>query len=83
MLSENPDGDDNDTTSTGVSLVWGLAIELWFGAHCALSLNATNPLVAYTSTTEETFDGESIDMSSWSAGLVFRPDISFLLHVYL
>lgn len=82
-LSEDPDGSDNDSSSTGVSFVWGLAVELWLSAHCALSLNATNPLVSYTSSTEETFDGESIDMSSWSAGVVFRPDVSFLLHVYL
>lgn len=83
LASSNPDGDDNESSTVGTSLLWGLGLEYWLSRHGVISLTATNPLVSYLSTTEAQFDGEEVTQSSWSAGAIFRPDVMLLAHLFL
>jgi hypothetical protein len=82
FTNSNPDGSDNDSSSLTSALVWGLGLEYWLGRHGVVSFTATNPLVSYTSSTEEQFDGE-VTQSSWSAGAIFRPEIILMAHMFL
>lgn len=82
LLSSDPDGADNESSTVGASLLWGLGLEYWLGAHGVVSLTALNPLLSYQSTTEAQFDGDATQ-SSWSAAAIFRPDVLFLVHLFL
>lgn len=80
--TNNPDGDENDTTAFGLALTWGLAVEYWFGPHVALSMNALNPFASYThSSTEQAF-GDDTSQSSWRIGAIFDPTVGLMLHVF-
>lgn len=81
-LSTDPEGDENDTATDTVSIIWGLGVEYWLGPHVAISLTGTNPFAAYTNEWEEQ-EGDDANTSSWAAGLIFDPDVSLLVHVFL
>ena len=82
LARSNPDGPDNETSTLGTSVLWGLGLEYWLGRHGVIGLTATNPLVSYTTNTQNQFDGE-VTTSNWSAGAIFRPDVFLLAHMFL
>ena len=80
--TNNPDGDDNDTTQFGVTMSWGLAVEYWFGRQFTMSLNALNPVATLTKTTTEQAFGDDQSTTNWAVGAVFDPTVMMMLHLF-
>ncbi|MBI2894569.1 MAG: hypothetical protein HYY06_13535 [Deltaproteobacteria bacterium] len=78
----DPDGADDDTETNTISIIWGLAVEYWFGQHVAVSLTATNPFASYTQVWEEQ-EGDDITESSSAFGVIFDPNVALMLHLFL
>jgi len=78
----NPEGDDNNRTTTLVQLGYGVGLAFWFTRHWNLSLTATNPLIAYTRTRQEMGTGMSSTNKTTTVGLVFDPTIALMIHLY-
>jgi len=82
LTKVNPDGNDNNTTSTSFGVGWGLACSYWLTQHWNLTLSATNPLISLSSSSEEQPAGMNIDSSSRTIGLTFDPVVSAMIHLY-
>jgi len=80
--SDNPEGNDNDSKATTISLLWGIGIDYWLTERWTLSLTASNPLLQVTSTSQDQFGGTSADATSVSAGAIFSPTIAAMVHLY-
>jgi len=78
----NPDGPDNDTTTTSLFLIWGIGLDYWLSPHWGLSMTALNPMVSYTKQVENDPAGDQTTSGS-AFGLVFDPNVLFMLHMYL
>ncbi len=79
---EDPAGNNNNRHDTTLGLVWGLAVEHWWGSHLCFSLNATNPIVTYTSTEQEQAPSVSSTVKTSNIGAVFNPQIAFTIHMF-
>ncbi len=76
---QNPD--DNTTTSS-VSLGYGLAVGLWITQNLQVSLSATNALVNYVHEREEMgFDFVQVTNTT-TFGLIFDPTVTLMVHLY-
>lgn len=82
ITSHNPEGDDNNQTTTALSLVWGLGVAAWLSPHWQLSFDVGNPLVTYTSTKQDTGPGTSTTTSTTNIGIVFDPQVAVMIHLY-
>jgi len=78
----DPDGADNNTTTTTLSVSWGLSINYWFTKHWNLSLTAENPLFSYTKQTQEQAGGMETTSSTTNVGLIFEPVVFLMVHLY-
>jgi hypothetical protein len=77
----NPEGDDNDTTTTTLFATWGLALEYWPKPRWGLSATALNPLLALSKTKQE-MAGADQTTTSLSIGAIWDPSIFAMLHMY-
>ena len=79
----DPDGAANEqsVTTLDASLLWGLGLEWWFRHHFSLSFDATNPVVTYARSAQDT---QTVDTSSsaTTAGAIWEPTIRLTLHLY-
>jgi hypothetical protein len=78
----DPDGPDNNTTTSTLGLGWGLGIGYWLSRHWELSASAENPLVTRTSTSKDIGAGMQSTDTTTTIGLVFDPTVSFMIHLY-
>jgi hypothetical protein len=78
----DPDGDNNNRTVTTAGLGYGVALAYWLTAHWSLSLTATNPLVAFSRTRQETGVGREMTTRTTTFGLVFDPQVALMIHLY-
>src|SRR5262245_498762 len=69
----DPTGDNNNRTTTTFSLGYGLGVAYWISSHWNLSLAATNPLVSYVRTRQETSATTTTTDKTTTFGLVFDP----------
>lgn len=81
-LKDNPDGDNNDTTTTTIGFSWGVAVGYWIGPHWQVSLSAQNPLINYTSVKHQIGAGMETKTSTTSIGVIFDPRIVLMVHLY-
>lgn len=82
FVNNNPEGDDNNTSSLSFGLSWGVGLDLWLWRNWGLSFTMTNPFFSYTSTTEQTPAGD-IKNNSTFFGLVWDDTaVRFMLHAY-
>lgn len=80
----DPDGDDNDSATTIFDVHWGLGLEFWINRHWSLSFNATNPLLQYVVEVTDTGPADpEITETSSELGLVWVPEVAFMIHLYL
>jgi hypothetical protein len=99
--TQNLNVDQTDQTDTrrsstlSAGLNWGVGIEWFLRRSLSLSLDVTNPVVTYTSTTQETqnvqpipgtdqqfrADAKSVN-STFSYGLVFQPSLRAMVTLY-
>ncbi len=82
FASEDPDGDDNNSAAFAINLNWGLSIEWWLSESWVFGFTATNPLVSYNSQSQEMGPDVTQDSSTTSLGLVFDPNVTFMLHLF-
>lgn len=83
----DPDVDDANneirTETRAFTLNWGIGIDWFFRQNWSLSLSALNPLLVAASTDVEDQNNQTnTDSSDFSAGLIFAPTISALVHLY-
>lgn len=78
----DPSGDSNNRTITTLGLGYGVAIGYWFTAHWNLSLTASNPLLAFSRTRQETGAGVEMTTKTTTIGLVFDPQVALMIHLY-
>ena len=72
-----------DKTTTTFGIGWGIGIGYWLSRHWQLSATATNPLLAFTKTSQQvTSDTETMSTSTTSVGITFAPAITFMVHLY-
>ncbi len=82
VIKNNPDGDYNTQTTTGLGLGWGIAIGYWFGPHWQLSASATNPLLTYSSVKQETGPTTETKTGTTTFSVQFDPAVIVMLHLY-
>jgi hypothetical protein len=82
VTKDNPDGDNNTTTVTGIDLFWGIAVGAWITPHWQLSFGVTNPLITYTSTKQEEGPGSSMSTTNTTIGVEFDPNVVMMIHLY-
>jgi hypothetical protein len=78
----DPTGDNNNRTMTTFSLGYGLGVAYWISSHWNLSLDATNPLLSYVRTRQETGATTTTVNKTTTFGLVFDPQVALMLHLY-
>jgi hypothetical protein len=77
----NPDGDDNDNSLSTISLDWGLGIDYWFSSNIGFSGTALNPFASRVSSTQQ-MPGDDQTTTTTSFGLIFEPNVVFMVHLY-
>ena len=80
-VKTNPEGDDNNTSTTRLGLNWGIAVNYWLSAHWALSASAYTPFVSYTKQTTET-PGDEATQTNIAAGVIWDPTVVFMIHLF-
>jgi hypothetical protein len=82
-FKDNPDGNDNNTTTSLLALFYGLSVEYWFGPHWVFSLTGSNPIFVRAKTTnQEPPPTDETSSTTTSFGAVFNPDIIGMLHIF-
>lgn len=79
----DPDGADNNTTSTSFGIGWGAAVDWWITEHWNVSFSATNPIFSFTKQTME-MPAPTGDTSTTTTkiGAVWDPTISVMIHIF-
>lgn len=80
-VKENPDGDDNNTTTSTVNLNWGLAVSYWVTRHWNVTFSARNPLISVAKVSREMTAG-TVDTTTTTVAVEFAPIVSVMLHLY-
>jgi hypothetical protein len=78
----NPDGPDNDTSTSTLDVAWGIGIGFWITHHWQVSFTATNPLITYTNMSQQTGPSTSDTTKTTTFGLVFDPTVALMIHLY-
>lgn len=81
VSKQNPDGADNDTTTTALGASWGLGLDFWVKPRWVISASATNPLFSLSKTTQESPAGDT-ETTDLSFGATFRPAFRLMLHMF-
>ncbi|HEY1552041.1 MAG TPA: hypothetical protein VGG28_29645 [Kofleriaceae bacterium] len=82
VAKDDPTGDFNTKTTSTLGIGWGIGIGYWLSQHWQLSATATNPLIAFTKTSQEISQDSTMSTSTTSIGITFEPAIAFMLHLY-
>jgi hypothetical protein len=80
--TSNPEGDDNDRTTTVLDVGYGVGLAYWFTRHWNLSLTATNPLITYVRLRQDMGPGVTATNKTTTVGLVFDPTVALMIHLY-
>ncbi|HTJ42800.1 MAG TPA: outer membrane beta-barrel protein [Kofleriaceae bacterium] len=83
VLADDPMGDGNNTTTSSFTLGWGLGLDYWVGHHVSVSLTATNPLLESQKVTRQTLAGPDTSQSTTTFGLIWRPNVILMAHLFL
>jgi hypothetical protein len=80
-VSQSQD-DEDDLTTSEVSLAWGLAIDYWITPSFSLSATATNPAMLYSDRAAPTFEDPDATQEDTVFGAIWDPVIDAMLHLY-
>jgi hypothetical protein len=83
MHLDDPMGDNNNTTTTSITVSWGLGLEYWISPHWSVSLTATNPLLETQRTAMQQPVGDDRTTTTTTVGLVWDPNVVLMAHLYL
>jgi hypothetical protein len=82
-VKNNPDGADNDVTTSSLGLTWGLACSYWITRHWNFTFSARNPLITYTKVTTQMMPPlMETTTATTSIGIDFAPTVSAMMHLY-
>ena len=81
-VNDNPDGMDDETTTTNVTVNYGLGVTTWINRHVALSMSAINPLVTFAKVRQENGPMNVLVTSTTSFGAIFDPTVIMTVHVH-
>jgi hypothetical protein len=82
IVSDFPDGSDNDIRTTSIGVSWGLGLGYWLSRHWQLSLSALNPLFVLTRRTTQTGPDTENTTSSTTMAAQFDPNVIGMVHLY-
>ena len=82
IVSQFPDGSDNDIRTTTIGVSWGLGLGYWISQHWQLSLSALNPLLAFSRRTVQTGPDTDTTTSSTTMAASFDPNVIGMVHLY-
>ncbi len=82
VTKDDPTGANNTKTTSDLDIGWGIGIGYWLSHHWQLSASATNPLIAYTKTSQDVSATATMSTSTTNIGLTFEPTITFMIHLY-
>lgn len=81
-VKQDPDGDDNNTTTSTVAVAYGLAVTSWITRHWQLSFSCTNPVVSFVKVREEMGPMNVLVTSETTLGAIFDPTVFVMVHLY-
>lgn len=83
-VSQDPSDQQSDDvrTTTATSFSYGVAVGLWITKNLQLSLQTTNSLVTYVHGREEQGPGFVTVTNQTTFGLIFDPNVTFMVHLY-
>ncbi|MEO8704772.1 MAG: hypothetical protein ABI867_32245 [Kofleriaceae bacterium] len=81
-VNSNPDGDDNNTSTTVLTLNYGLAVTSWITKHWQISMSAANPLVSFVKVRQEMGPMNVLVTSNTTLGAIFDPTVILMVHLY-
>jgi|HubBroStandDraft_6_1064221.scaffolds.fasta_scaffold429481_2 hypothetical protein len=82
VTKDNPANADSTKTTSELDIGWGIGIGYWLSHHWQLSASATNPLIAFTKTSQQISATETMSTSTTNIGITFEPTITFMIHLY-
>ena len=82
VFSTDPDGDDNNTTTTSLGLIYGLSVEYWWGPRWVFSFSATNPVFGRTKISREVAMADDTSSTTSGFGAIWDPDIIAMFHLF-
>lgn len=83
-LGEDPDDQtpDDVTSTTTVAARYGVAVAVWITPHMQVSMSATNSLISYSKKRQE-MGQQSVQVTNDTTyGLIFDPNVAFMIHLY-
>ena len=80
-VKDDPDGDDNNTTTSTLGVNWGLAVSYWVTRHWNVTFSARNPLISFAKVSREMAAG-TVDTTTTTIAAEFAPVVSVMLHLY-
>jgi hypothetical protein len=82
-INSNPtEMDDDETTTTNVTVNYGLGVTTWINRHVALSMSALNPLISFAKVRQEMGPMNVLVTSTTSFGAIFDPTVILTVHVH-
>ena len=73
----DPDGDNNNTTTTGITGRWGLAVEYWVTPRWLINMTGRNPFFDFASSDQP----GGAETTSIDFGIIFDPTITAMVHL--
>jgi len=80
LNNNDPDGDNNNDTTTSFAVDYGLSAEYWYNANWCVSLTARNPFVNYASTSQEA--SSDLTTKNIDVGAIWNPLTELSLHLF-
>ena len=81
-LKDNPDGADDETSTTNATVAYGIAVTSWITKHWQISLSSSNPILAFARTRQEMGPMNVLVQSSTTLGAIFNPTVILMVHLY-
>jgi hypothetical protein len=80
VFVNDPDGDDNNTTTTSFLIDYGLSLEYWYSANWALSFTAENRFLRYENIGQQVSD--DLTATNTDIGVIWDPTVALGLHLF-
>jgi hypothetical protein len=81
-ITQNPEGDDDETTNTTLTVAYGVAVVSWITPHWNVSMSATNPLISYEHDKQEMGADTVTVNTTTTIGAVFDPTVFLMVHLH-
>ncbi len=80
VFISDPDGDNNNQTTTTFVVDYGLGVDYWFNQNWCLSFTARNPFFSLERISQEA--SSDLTATNTDVGLIWNPGIDAALHLF-